>query len=184
MSLKKIPHPNFHTLCMGCVVKHIWKSHRPVCSGSGEITLGPKNHSYAAKLISSQVSLYLTVLLPIHTVFCAELLQLQLWRALMDTGSLGEKGRKKLLFCVVSWFWHTKAQGGGFDIACGTQENMKWKRGGGYTGTGVQALELLWIKNNMFPDNRFVSRRWFFCPSSPEQFTIITLKAQCHSSTC
>lgn len=100
MSLKKIPHPNFHTLCIGYVVKHIWKSHRPVCSGSGEITLGPKNRSYAAKLISSQVSLFLTVLLPIHTVFCAELLDLQLWRALMDTGTLWKKGTKNVSFVL------------------------------------------------------------------------------------
>lgn len=184
MSLKKIPQPNFHTLCMGCVVKHIWKTHRPVCSGSGEITLGPKNHSYAAKLISSQVSLYLTVLLPIHRVFYAELLQLQLWRALMDTGTLGEKGKKKLCFCVVSWFWHTKAQWGGFDIACGTQENMKWKRGGGSTSPGVR---LSWSrpwsssgsKTTCFLTIVSSAGSDFFCLSSPEQFTIITLKAQC-----
>lgn len=95
---------------MGCVVKHIWKSHRSVCSGSGEITLGPKNRSYAAKLISSQVKLpvYLTVLLPIHTVFCAELLHLQFWRGLMDTGTLGGDGRRNFFFVLWADFVRQK----------------------------------------------------------------------------
>lgn len=149
MCVKKIPPPLIFILSAWDILWNIWKSHRPVCSVSREITLGPKNHSYAAKLISSQVNWFLTVLLPIHPAFIG-----------------GEGPKKKLLFfdeliwvykSTLRWLWHCLRHPG--------KHEMEQSRGSTCTGT--------------FPDNGLVSSWWLFCMWSPKQFTIITLRAQC-----